>query len=808
MSLWQYLLSVRSSGTLRFAGVEVGWRLWLPVLGTVLIILLAAFVVGFFYWLEPRRIGRGRRGTMIALRMLAITLLAVVIFRPLQFTALFQGDRPRGVTILVDNSQSMSLQDRRLSVADKLRVALAHNIVPLGTAITDEEAARKVASGISDNPRRIDLVKALVEHPELKLLEKAENIGPLKVLTFGTRTRRITARDDQSLARTLVSDLSATEPQTALADALAEVLFRGDGDLPAAIVVLTDGLEHDSNASLAEVAQEAGRMGVPIHLVGIGSTEAGLVQLREAPAPDMIFLDDTIAIPFRYRVQGIKQGTVKLSVMLGNKEVATREVPVREGDEVRELLTFTPRKDEIGKEEMQVLTTKVSLKENPSFSDELQRSIRIIDKKVRVLYVENIARWDFQFIQRGLMRDRRVEPSFLILQGDKETMTSGKPFLPAFPASRKDLFAYDLIILGDVPADKIGTEAMGWIREFVQEGGGLVTIAGRINAPATWHGTPLETLLPIEFKRESFAGTGDKRVPGFQPVLTRQGQRSQMLSLADTMEDNQKTWSELPNLYWFYPVTRLKPGAVSLLAHPTEKAADEPMPLLALQYFGKGQVLFVGFEETWRWRFNRQDTVFARFWGQVVYQLGLRGSQGSLRTQLTMDRTQATIGRLGKVYARLLDANLHPLTQKTVTATLESFDAKPPEPRTRQVELQLVPGSEGEYQLNLVHDKAGRFALKLGGDDPARVDYRVEVPVQHELSPLPLPVRMLTETAEASKGGFYREEDLPRLTDSLKPQKAVFQERSSIPLLNPLTFLVFLLLITTEWIVRKFSNLS
>ena len=146
--------------------------------------------------------------------------------------------------------------------------------------------------------------------------------------------------------------------------------------------------------------------------------------------------------------------------------------------------------------------------------------------------------------------------------------------------------------------------------------------------------------------------------------------------------------------------------------------------------------------------------------------------------------TMTTLGRLGKAYARLLDANLRPLTQKTVQATLQYFDAKPGEPPTRQVELQLVPGTEGEYQLNLVHDKPGRFALKIGGDDPARVYYGVEVPMQHELAPLPLPVRSMTEVAEASRGGFYREEDLKRLTESLRPKKSVFQELSSVPLLN------------------------
>jgi hypothetical protein len=219
-------------------------------------------------------------------------------------------------------------------------------------------------------------------------------------------------------------------------------------------------------------------------------------------------------------------------------------------------------------------------------------------------------------------------------------------------------------------------------------------------------------------------------------------------------------------------------------------------------------VLYIGFEESWRWRFNKQDAIFARFWGQIVYQMGLRGSLGTLRTQLTLDRTQATLGRLGKVYARLLDANLKPLTQKTITASLEHLDSKPGEPRTRPVELQLVPGTEGEYQLNLVHDREGRFALKLPGDDPARIDYRVEAPPQHELSPRSLPVRSLTEAAQASGGRFYREEDLHQLVESLESKKAVFTERTSIALLNPLTFLLFVALITTEWVIRKFSNLS
>jgi len=43
------------------------------------------------------------------------------------------------------------------------------------------------------------------------------------------------------------------------------------------------------------------------------------------------------------------------------------------------------------------------------------------------------------------------------------------------------------------------------------------------------------------------------------------------------------------------------------------------MPLLAGHLYGKGYVMFMGFDETWRWRFNTADKYFGRFWNQAVY---------------------------------------------------------------------------------------------------------------------------------------------------------------------------------------------
>ena len=62
----------------------------------------------------------------------------------------------------------------------------------------------------------------------------------------------------------------------------------------------------------------------------------------------------------------------------------------------------------------------------------------------------------------------------------------------------------------------------------------------------------------------------------FRPVLTYEGESSPMLTLADKEAENLQLWKEelwrhVPGFYWHYPVSDLKPGAVSLLGHPEKK---------------------------------------------------------------------------------------------------------------------------------------------------------------------------------------------------------------------------------------------
>ena len=779
-------------------------------------LLLASLAIGviFLYRLEKGTMGWPRRIVMITLRVSLLALLLLLLFRPVLLTE-FEGQRPRGIALLVDNSQSMKQQDRRLTDADKMRVALAKGLVPPAANVTDAKTAESVPAATPKDPRRADLVRWVLGHPELKLVEGLEKHGPVRSSLFGYTLHP--TQDESAKGKRLdpveriLKGFTAEEARTSLADAVNEVLQRKDGDLPAALVVMTDGQDNASKFTLQEVALECARYQVPLHIYGVGTAEGGSLQLKEAGVPETIFVEDTITVPLRWRAQGFKKGTVEVTLTLGGKVVAKRAIAIQTGEDLREALSFTVPKGQ-EKEEILDLVATIQVKGDNTFKDSVTRSVRVVDRKIRVLYIEHAPRFVYQFLMAGLLRDRRIEPTFLLVNADPKVAQAGPPFLPAFPPSREKFFEarYNVIILGDVASSYLGKEHMEWIKEFVQNRGGLVVIAGRQHMPSTYENSPLAEVLPVEFEAKKFALDSETRTQEYPITLTEVGQRSDMLALADTPEDNLKEWAKLPGFHWQYPITRLRPGGVSLLVNPRAKMGEQAMPLLATQYYGKGQVLFMGSDETWRWRFNEADKITNRFWGQIIYQMGLPSllGQSSRRVQMALERSEAVLEKPGSVFVRLLDKDFNPRKDAKVDAVLEYLDAKPGQEKTRKITLHAIPGREGEYREWLAHDQPGRWEVRVNNPDAHSFQFRVELPPRHELEESGLAEKALRDMAQISGGKFYREEDLRNLVSDVQPQKTTFTRRQEVILWNPLALVLFLVLITAEWLIRKFSNLS
>ena len=86
-------------------------------------------------------------------------------------------------------------------------------------------------------------------------------------------------------------------------------------------------------------------------------------------------------------------------------------------------------------------------------------------------------------------------------------------------------------------------------------------------------------------------------------------------------------------------------------------------------------------------------------------------------------------------------------------------------------------------------------------DDKSRPAY--ERPPSARLAEEPL-----REAAQISGGRFYHEEDLHLLPAEISPRTAPRVERRELLLASPLVFLLFTLLISAEWTLRKWRHLS
>jgi hypothetical protein len=788
---------------------ELAWWIVLP-----LALFLVALVL-LLYVTERGKVHILLRLPMAAFRWAALIFLLLLICKPV-LQGEFEGKRPREIVVLIDNTQSMKQQDRRLNLPDKLRVAIAADKLAPNTPVTGDSAPKETPTDTPTDPSREHVLRDAFANPRINLLANLQKRGPVVPQLFGYDTRN--ALSDFTLvqkrtvtAKEALAQFRADQTQTALADSINNLLQRRDADLPAAIVVISDGRDNASKYSLDEVAQECARLKVPLHIYGIGSAQGGRIKVRDLFVASTLFAEDTVTIPVRWRADGMEKGNAAVTVAVAGM-TKTEIIPITPGqDQVTEFKFALPKlKDRVENSEV---TARVELQGDPTFKDDTKQPVRIIDGKVKVLYIEYAPRKEYHFLQTAMLRDRRIDPRFWLITADPKA-SEGGPFEKEFPTKKEILNQYDLVILGDVPADKLKSPQRKMLAEFVSKNrGGLVVIAGRQHMPAEFASdTELAPLLPVEFNQVRFPADGPGSPQSYHPVKTAAGQRADWLMLADNLEENEKTWQDLPGFFWYYPVTKLRPGATPLLAHPTAKMGEQPMPLLAYQAYGKGQVLFFGFEETWRWRLNTQDKIFGRFWGQVLLYMALphKLAASATRVELSVDRSALELGKPGMLYARLFDHNFEPLQKDAVQGVLEYLDAQPGQEHTFPLVLEPVAGrkGEGEYQAVLPNQWPGRWQVRLTDPEGATLQFTVKVPVKHELEEAPMAEDLLQAAASVSGGRFYREENLHELPSQIEGRESSYILRQELNLWGPLAFLIFAGLVTCEWLGRKFANLS
>ena len=647
---------------------------------------------------------------------------------------------------------------------------------------------------------------------------------------------------------------------------------KGLSDRVAGIFLMTDGGNNrgPTPESLMERLKSVGD-GVPVYIYGVGLTKPRDANILGFTASSSVFKGDKVAAFARLKTEGLagQELDVKLYIrpMGSNEEFEEVSRVLSEGegellaiaqDGIQERpVLFNFDADTAGNFELEVRVTSPSDQGNPAanslkeadVSNNVKRlALEVIDpenRPIRVLLVDEAPRWEFQYLMAMLGRDSQVKLDVLLFEGAKtivknDSLNPDSPYIGQFP-DEEAIRDYDVVILGDInpaalqraagsapnqPTARSNKQIVDGLHNFVAlYGGRLVVMAGKRHFPAAYVSSGIEPMLPVVLNDDAAQPVGTEAYgqTEIRLVRTSDGQVDNMLRLADDEASNRVLWGEapprpgassgggdvleqvkpLPSIFWVADVEKIKPTAQALLVVDDESKAErfKQRPVLALHRYGAGEVMYMGTDNLWRWRKNSGEEHHKRFWTQLVQRMALpRLSEFDRDFRLTVNRAyragepvRVTADLFGEERPQEINAVYTDASgnEKAITLRLSGEDS-------RTYEGDFLPPTTGNYAIHLV-------------EHPGKPRYFSVVDTNIEMKDTAMREAELRELAGRTGGMFAREFELKELRDRIISDAGTRNVNapedhalwSTIPY-----FLLLLLVITAEWVIRKLSYLK
>lgn len=776
---------------------EVEWYLRHPWPGWLVFLLVAG---GAFFALYSYRDEQGLsfrlRLCLGTLRAILYAILILLLFEPAYAVEMTVKLR-RTLLVLLDVSESMSIKDPRNRPEEVEEINL------ISGKARYEDLARGAAEPPGRPPAtisRLDLAKGILQHPELQLFERLSEDYQVLYFCFGDRLEALSG-EGSTFAETL-RGLSPTAKATALGNSIEDAVSRYGGQTVAGVVLLTDGASNEGRDTV-EVARRMKGQGIPLYPIALGLPRPPDVRLDDLIVQDVVLLNEEVSVRVQFQATGIARQKTELILRLDGEEKARTTVELSGSPQVEEI-PLVP--DKAGSFRLEVSVQPLPL-EIESDNNSASQTIRVIDEKIHVLYLEGKPRWEYRYLRQVLLRDPRLEVKFIMAEGDQDLAKHDAHYLTKFPEDSAQAFQFDLIILGDV---RLGPHLqpgdLDRIEDLVRKrGGSFLMICGHRHAPTDYHGTAIEKILPVHLR----AGSLQPIEPTVHPVLTRDGQKSSMMRLEPSEEPNQALWRLVKPLDQLPPLSGPKPGAwvLASLSHLPER--DVPYPLIAWHRYGTGKVLFVGTDQLWRLRFMRGDQYHARFWRQAIQFLTLSRLLGeNKQVSIQSDRREYRTGETARLYAHLLNELYEPLEKPEYTVFLERTETAETE---KTIKLEPLPGMPGLYQGLCVLHREGRYAIRTPPED-RESSHTAEFDVVNQPLEQMQPAMQqdtLKKMAELSGGKYITIRDLPALHKALGGEKRTTLLRKEKELWDsPFVFLVLLFCAGLEWLLRRNYDLT
>jgi uncharacterized membrane protein len=743
-----------------------GWSVTTMLAVAVVAILLT----GAFYF---RAFGAldGRRWRMLfGLRVAAILLVVLLLFRPVFSYQNVLVEKP-ALVFLLDTSASMSIADDASGVA---RFSQARDKV------------EKWCEKLKDDFRLLPM--AFAERPEP--LDGPQSLPGL------TPTGKATS---------LVRALSSASKQFAPAEI-------------AAVILLSDGI-HNSAGNPLDITR---KLGVVVDCIGVGASLRSNpsyrdIQVTGIDCPDHMILNNVARVVGSIDAIGLGGRVIQVYLDEDGRQIGQAELTLDDAEGSQQV-TFEFRPTVKGRH---TYTVRVPPVAEEKITQNNQRSVvaTVAEAGIRVLYIEGTLRAEYgALVDRFLAKDPDLEfcalvqtrPNVFLKRSNMANLQ-----LAAIPTDQQTIDKFDVFIFGDIDSSYIRPEQQKMFLKRIREGAGLIMLGGYHSlGPGGYGGTLLGEALPVIVGPREIGQLGDS----FLPSLTPDGMRHPIFTnigvFFPTLHGEPKT-AGLPPLEGCTRVQRARPGASVLATFPQAgegqgvKAAG-PMPVFAVQPLDRGRIAVFTGDTTRKWqqgpRALDRESPFLRFWGQTVRWLAGRGESVEARASIvaSTDKAYYEPGEPIHISATVRDKEGQGANSAKVVASVRGPAGLP-----EQITLSTVAGPSGHYGGSVEPRGAGGHEVVVEarlGELSLKSD---KIPVEIgrpnlEFEKLDLDEKTLGRIAADTGGRYVHIATADHLIDQLdrsQRKKTVYIERKLY--WPPGFWLLFVALLTTEWVLRR-----
>lgn len=615
------------------------------------------------------------------------------------------------VEILIDTSQSMSVEDEKFGESELMSRAEAIEL-----ALTD--------SSFVDSLRSEHDVSLSVFDEEIRHIKKWERLEQADLPVGGQGAEEPVTEVTSEESLEWRDQLKAQGAKTRLGDALFETIERYDAAPLAGVIVMSDGGQNTGVEPLS-LTEEANSQEIPFHVVGVGSTKPRRnLRVQEVSAPARVYPQDRATVSAYIQAEDFAGRSVEVQLLIREAEAANSAATTvgqqtisftQERESIPVQFEFEPA--EVGRLLVEIRLNAPTDDQNPD-DNRREAEVEVVETQTRVLLIASGATRDYRFLRNQLRRDQHATVDVWLQSALPGISQDADQIINSFPQTKEELYPYDCIVAFDPDWTLLDAQQADLIESWVaEEAGGLIVVAGPVHT-ASWVQSPehakIRSLYPVEFQRRLTLlddGLYGSRV-AWPIAITREAEDSRYLWLADSAEESRSVWSQFAGVFGCYAVKGPKPGAQVLARYsdPDAGLSVERPVYWAEHFYGGGRVFYMGSGEMWRLR-SLDPKYFEVFYTRLIRHVSQgRLMRGSSHGRLLVQKDRYSIGDDVVVRAQLSTASREPLMAERVTARVVD-----PQGIGKNLQMDVDPSRPGNF--------VGQFSIRKEGS------YRIELPI-------------------------------------------------------------------------------